>query len=246
MRAGLGRRRPALPLKWSIVLLVTAVPAEPAWRQRAVERSTRAAKLRAEQRVQRFLDSAQKLIAEKGTTDFTVQEVVDRSKQSLRSFYQHFDGKNELLLALFEDALSRSADEIREATSAIDDPLERLRVAVESLYEQSHPNPGVQRPLFTDFALQLLVKHPAQVATAHLPLLMVFTELVEQAAADGVIPAGRPRRQASLVMQTVLFAAQANGVPVDSHALPVTAAEVWQFCLGGISGSSLGGSGTAG
>ncbi|MFC7260273.1 MULTISPECIES: TetR/AcrR family transcriptional regulator [Streptomyces] len=215
---------------------MTAVPEEPAWRQRAVERSTRAAKLRAEQRVQRFLDSAQELIAEKGTTDFTVQEVVDRSKQSLRSFYQHFDGKHELLLALFEDALSTSAAEIREAASGMSDPLESLRLAVDMLYRQSHPSPGVQRPLFSDFALQLLVKHPAQVATAHIPLLTLFTELIEQAAEAGAIPAGRPRRQASLVMQTIMFAAQAHGVPADSHSHPVTAEEIWQFCLGGISG----------
>lgn len=219
----------------STVTAVPAEPVEPAWRQRAVERSTRAAKLRAEQRVQRFLDSAQELITEKGTTDFTVQEVVERSKQSLRSFYQHFDGKHELLLALFEDALSTSAVEIREAADAEDDPLRSLQVAVEMLFEQSHPNPGVQRPLFSDFALQLLVRHPAQVATAHLPLLALFTELIDEAARAGAIPVGKPRRQASLVMQTVLFAAQAHGVPANGHAHPVTAGEIWHFCLGGIS-----------
>ena len=217
---------------------MTAVPAEPAWRQRAVERSTRAAKLRAEQRVQRFLDSAQGLIAEKGTTDFTVQEIVDRSKQSLRSFYQHFDGKHELLLALFEDALARAAEEIQEAGSGTEDPLERLHKAVEMLYEQCHPSLGAQRPLFNDFALQLLVKHPDQVATAHLPLLNVFVELIDQAEAAGALPAGKPRRQASLVMQTVMFAALANGVPAESYAQPVTVDEVWQFCLGGISRAS--------
>jgi AcrR family transcriptional regulator len=187
--------------------------------------------------VQRFLDSAQELIAEKGTTDFTVQEVVDRSKQSLRSFYQHFDGKHELLLALFEDALATGAAEIREAAAAAEgDPLQRLRAAVEALYAQSHPNPGVRRPLFSDFALQLLVKHPGQVATAHIPILTVFTELIEQAAEAGLIATGRPRRQAALVMQTIMFAAQAHGVPADNHAHPVTAEEIWQFCLGGISG----------
>jgi len=89
---------------------VTSPSEEPAWKQRAVERSIKTAKLRAAQRVQRFLDAAQSIIIEKGSTDFTVQEVVDRSRQSLRSFYLQFDGKHELLLALFEDALSRSAD----------------------------------------------------------------------------------------------------------------------------------------
>ncbi|MDL4816381.1 TetR/AcrR family transcriptional regulator [Actinomadura opuntiae] len=218
---------------------MTEVSDEPAWRRRAVERSTRAAKLRAEQRVQRFLDAAQGLIAERGTTDVTVQEVVDRSQQSLRSFYQHFDGKHELLLALFEDALARGALEIRHAAVAEADPLRRLRGAVELLYEQSRPKPDVRRPLFSDFAQQLLVRHPAQVAAAHLPLLAVFTELIEQAAEAGAIPAGRPRRRASLVMQTIMFAAQGNGVAVEGRAAPFTSREVWDFCFHGISGAAV-------
>ncbi|MEU5342703.1 TetR/AcrR family transcriptional regulator [Streptomyces sp. NPDC020766] len=217
---------------------MTAVPEEPAWRRRAVERSTRAAKPRAEERVQRFLDSAYELIAEKGTTDFTVQEVVGRSKQSLRSFYQHFDGKHELLLALFEDTLAKAANEIREAASSKSDPLRALRLAVEMLHERARPGPDVPRLLFGGFALHLLVKHPSQVATAHRPLRTVFAELVERAADAGVIAAGPPRRRAALVLQTVMFAAQAHGAPSDGHTEPVTAEEAWRFCLGGISGTA--------
>ncbi|WP_217561524.1 TetR/AcrR family transcriptional regulator [Streptomyces sp. GbtcB6] len=221
---------------------MSAVPAEPvetpepAWRQRAVERSTRAAKLRAEQRVQRFLDAAQELIADKGTTDFTVQEVVERSRQSLRSFYQHFDGKHELLLALFEDALSTSAAEIREKAAAGRDPLDRLKIAVDLLYGSSTPRKGQQSPLFTDFAIQLLVTHPDQVATAHLPLLAYFTELVEEAVEAGQAVAAKPRRTASLIMQTAMFTAQAPAAPVGAHPSPITAEEVWAFCLGGLRG----------
>ena len=86
---------------------------EPAWRQRAVSRSLNAARSRAEQRVQRFLDAAFALIDEKGTTEFTIQEVIDRSKQSLRGFYQYFDGKDELLLALFEETVREATDDLR-------------------------------------------------------------------------------------------------------------------------------------
>ena len=79
---------------------VTSPSEEPAWKQRAVERSIKTAKLRAAQRVQRFLDAAQAIIIEKGSTDFTVQEVVDRSRQSLRSFDLQFDGKHELFTGI--------------------------------------------------------------------------------------------------------------------------------------------------
>src|ERR1700704_5502847 len=88
---------------------------EPAWRERAVSRSLNAARSRAEQRVQRFLDAAFALIDEKGTTEFTIQEVIDRSKQSLRGFYQYFDTKDELVLALLEETVRDAGDDIRTA-----------------------------------------------------------------------------------------------------------------------------------
>jgi AcrR family transcriptional regulator len=214
---------------------VSAPAEEPAWKQRAVERSTKAAKQRAEQRVERFLDAAQAIITEKNTTDFTVQEVVDRSRQSLRSFYQHFDGKHELLLALFEDALRRSAEQIRAAASGQSDPLARLKVAVELLFELSRPDPAAQRPLFTDFAPQLLITHPAEVRIAHAPLLTLFTELLAQAEDAGHLRQGvKPRRAAALVMQTVLFVAQSNGVAEDEGTHPLSAGEVWDFCSQGV------------
>jgi AcrR family transcriptional regulator len=217
---------------------VTNPGEEPAWKQRAVERSIKTAKLRAGQRVQRFLDAAQAIIIEKGSTDFTVQEVVDRSRQSLRSFYLQFDGKHELLLALFEDALSRSADQIRAATESHSDPLERLKVAVELLYEASRPDPTAKRPLFTDFAPRLLVTHPAEVKVANAPLIALLTELMEAAAEAGELRAGiNPKRVAAITMQTVMLIAQYSGGADDATVHPITADEVWDFCSRGFARS---------
>jgi AcrR family transcriptional regulator len=217
---------------------VTSPSEEPAWKQRAVERSIKTAKLRAAQRVQRFLDAAQAIIIEKGSTDFTVQEVVDRSRQSLRSFYLQFDGKHELLLALFEDALSRSADQIRAATDSQKDPLERLKVAVQLLFESSRPDPTAKRPLFTDFAPRLLVSHPTEVNVAHAPLLALLTELMEAASEAGELRPGiNPKRMAAMTMQTVMFVAQHSGESADGVAHPITADEVWDFCSHGFAAS---------
>jgi AcrR family transcriptional regulator len=217
---------------------VSSPQEEPAWKQRAVERSTKAAKLRAEQRVERFLDAAQAIITSKGTTDFTVQEVVDRSRQSLRSFYQHFNGKHELLLALFEDALKKAADQIRAAATGHAAPLDRLKIAVQLLFELSRPDPTAQRPLFTDFAPQLLVSHPAETKVAHAPLLNLFTELMAEASAAGALrPGVNAHRMAALTMQTVMFVAQSSAPPEDERAHPITADEAWDFCAHGFAGS---------
>ena len=207
------------------------------FRSRAVERSIKTAKLRAAQRVQRFLDAAQAIIIEKGSTDFTVQEVVDRSRQSLRSFYLQFDGKHELLLALFEDALSRSAEQIRAATANQSDPIDRLKVAVELLFESSRPDPTAKRPLFTDFAPRLLVSHPAEVKIAHAPLVTLLAELMEAASDANELRAGiNPRRMAAMTMQTVMFIAQSSGGSDDAAVHPISADEAWDFCSRGFVG----------
>src|SRR5487761_1833169 len=194
----------------NMVDVAASVPGdEPSWKRRAVERSTRAAKLRAEQRVQRVLDAAQTIITEKASTDFTVQEVVDRSRQSLRSFYQHFDGKHELLLALFEDALRRATTQIAAAAAGQPDPATALKTAVQLLFELSRPDPAARRPLFTDFAPQLLLSHPIEVRRAHAPLLALLTDLTTAAANAGQLRSGiEPRRAAALTMETVMFVAQ--------------------------------------
>jgi AcrR family transcriptional regulator len=216
---------------------MTELGDEPNWKTRAVERSTKAAKLRAEQRVQRFLDAAQAIIADKGSTDFTVQEVIDRSRQSLRSFYEHFDGKHELLLALFEDAMRRTTVQIAAAASGHADPAVALKTAVQLLFELSRPDPAARRPLFTDFAPQLLLTHPAEVRRVYAPLLDLLADLTAAAAAIGRLrPGADPRRAAALTMETVMFVAHTSGTTadLDGGTGPVTADEIWEFCADGI------------
>jgi AcrR family transcriptional regulator len=204
--------------------------AEPAWKQRAVARSTQAAKQRAEVRVEQYLDAARSVIHSKGAVDFTVHEVVDRARGSLRGFYQQFGGKQELLLALFEDALRRAALQIKAAATTRVDPLERLRVAVEELFALSRP--AAPHPLFADFAPRLVVSYPAEVTAAHAPLQAVFADLLTGALSVGALRTGaHPNRLAGLTMRTIMFIAQTETSPE-----PVTPSEAWEFCSQGFAG----------
>jgi AcrR family transcriptional regulator len=200
------------------------------WRERAIERSTRAARQRAAKRVQQFLNSARDIIAEKGSTEFTVQEVVDRSRQSLRSFYQYFDGKHELLLALFEEEMGEAVARIRAAT--VDgDPLDRLRQAIVILYELCTPDHRSTQPLFFEFAQRLLVSHPDEVSRAYAPLFEYMVSIAEEADEAGLLRPGKPRRLTAMVLQ----AATTTAGRTSASRQPITADEMWQFCLRAIS-----------
>jgi AcrR family transcriptional regulator len=214
--------------------------AQPAWRQRAVSRSLNAAKSRAEIRAQRFLDAAFELIDEKGTTDFTIQEVIDRSKQSLRGFYQYFDGKDELLLALFEETIRESVEDLRTVIDAETDPLERLRAFVMRLHEWCDPSDTPRkrgshnrRPI-SEFTVQLAGSHAERVRNALAPVSELLTGLLEEAAEAGVIVvANDARRTGALVLRLTMYSWFGNRLARNARQR-ITAEETWQFCLDGL------------
>jgi AcrR family transcriptional regulator len=194
---------------------------QPAWRQRAVSRSLNAARSRAEQRVQRFLDAAFSLIDEKGSTEFTIQEVIDRSKQSLRAFYQYFDGKDELLLALFEETVGEATEDLAAVIESMSDPRKRGK--------------HNRRPIM-EFSVQLAVDHPERVKAAMAPISRMMVKLIEAANAAGAISVDDPRREAALVQQTVMYSWFGNRLAENSRTR-LSADVTWEFCLHGLRGS---------
>jgi AcrR family transcriptional regulator len=217
----------------------TAAVNEPAWKQRAVSRSLNAARSRAEQRVQRFLDAAFALIDEKGTTEFTIQEVIDRSKQSLRGFYQYFDGKDELLFALFEETIREAIDDLGRVVESESAPLDRLRVFTIRLHEWCDPSEKPRRrsthnrrPIM-EFSVQLAVAHPERVKTAMAPISRMMLDLVEAADAAGAINVADARRAAAIMQQTVMYSWFGNRL-VENARMRLTADATWEFCLHGI------------
>jgi AcrR family transcriptional regulator len=214
-------------------------PGEPGWRERAVSRSLNAARSRAEERVQRFLDAAFELIDEKGSTDFTIQEVIERSKQSLRGFYEYFDGKDELLIALFEETVREADDDILRAVEAESEPLARLRTFAIRMHEWCDPveqprkrGTHSRRPI-SEFSVQLTFKYAERVRAALAPMQRLLCELLDAASAAGAIHVADTRRSAALVQQTMMSSWSGSRL-VESSKRRLTAEETWEFCLHGL------------
>ena len=210
-------------------------------------RSLDSARARAENRVQRFLDAAQDLMSESTSgKDFTVQEVVERSGQSLRSFYQYFGGKHELLLALFEESVRSTAEFLRERIAEEDDPLGRLRRFVVEYYRICRPTGKVAKgkrgptPALAEFAQQLLTAQPSEAARAFAPLVSVFEEVLGDAVAAGVVRDNMTgRRVAGVVLEAIMFNAFSTtiGGPLAEDQRGDPAEELWDLLLHGIARS---------
>jgi AcrR family transcriptional regulator len=217
--------------------------AKRSWREHAVSRSLDPARARAENRVQRFLDAALELMNTAPGKDFTVQEVVERSGQSLRSFYQYFAGKYELLLALFEESVRWAAEYLRERVAEEERPLDRLHVFAVEYYRLCRP-PAKARAVkkapppaaLAEFAQQLLTAHPKEAALAFGPLVSLFEELLEQAEAAGEIRPGLSHsRIAGVVLQAIMFNVFATAISGSSTKSEDDGAEgLWGLLVDGI------------
>ena len=228
---------------------VTAEPAqaEPGVTRRelAVARSLDSARVRAEHRLQRFVDAALELIREGGPgKDFTVQEVVERSGQSLRLFYQYFGGKHELLLALFEESVRSTTEFLRLQIAEEDSDLERLHRFVVEYYRLCRPRPDPDPvewtptgPMMVDFAQQLLTSHPAEAALAFAPLVSLFRQVLEAAAgADAIRPGLRHSTVAGMALEAIMFnafSATIGGTSTRSDDVD-PAEELWDLILHGV------------
>jgi AcrR family transcriptional regulator len=214
-------------------------------RDLAVARSLDSARLRSEGRVQRFLDAGFELLARaESGKEFTVQEVVDRSGQSLRSFYQYFAGKHELLLALFDEAILSTADRLEEQIERQGTPLERLHTFVVEYYRMCLPAPKGKAsknnptPVMAEFCHQLLTAHQAEASRAFVPLVTLLEKVLDQAAESGDIRSGLDHAEvAGVILSTIMFNA-AYAQTISGNEEPANgeraAAQLWDFLSGGI------------
>ncbi len=199
------------------------------WQQRALDRSLVEAKRRALTKSNGFVGAAMELLNETGGLSFTVQDVVDRSKLSLRSFYQTFASKEDLLLALFEECVASAAEWQRGRMAKHEDPIDQIRVFLTSLWT-GKLSPEVVRALALH-NLTLAATRPSDLAHALEPQLEVLLDAVERGIAGGVVRDDiGSRRLAEILLHTGNAAVHTTILQTGSESPD----DVWAFCLGGI------------
>lgn len=189
-----------------------------------------------ESRPKRFMKSALAILGETGRTDFTVLEVVERSKTSLRSFYQHFSTKDELLLALIDKIMSESSR--RWAADTADLPAAAaLRVLVDRICTpaESTTQDRVNRGL-TNYNDRLAESLPREYARVLSPLHDLIKDIIHRGIADGTFRADLDvNASAALIMQSALGAMRLQVLGAELNGVPVTADHIYDFCLAGLS-----------
>ncbi|WP_245717768.1 TetR/AcrR family transcriptional regulator [Nocardia miyunensis] len=205
---------------------------EPVWQQRSVDRSLQNARLRAKERSDRFVAAAVEILAEHDESEVTIQDVVDRSGMSLRTYYGFFDGRESLLLAAYETILSQTAmPMLRERCEQVADPVERIKALMQAMVELGLAPGKLSRALST-IHLRLAEARPDDLKKALEPLRSFIVELL-----NGVAEAGRLRSDLDLdtqaaLLQELLLATTHSTVLGGGSA--TSAEDLWAFCSAAI------------
>lgn len=182
-------------------------------------------------RADRFIKTAVEILGETGRTDFTVQEVVARSKTSLRAFYQHFASKDELLLALFERTMSQAADTWRAETAGLDSTA-ALKLIIDRVGAQ--PESSTQDSLNRALSLynqNLAETRPREYARVLSPLHRLMRDIIGQGITEGVFNPGLDvGAAAAIVMQTMVGALRLHWLGTELNGTPIDSGQLYDFC----------------
>jgi AcrR family transcriptional regulator len=188
-----------------------------------------------EPRERRFMKSALAILGETGRTDFTVLEVVERSKTSLRSFYQHFTTKDELLLALIDKIMSESTKKWREDTAGAQSTT-ALRVLIDRICKpaESSTQDRVNRGL-TNYNDHLAETLPREYARVLSPLHELLKDIINRGIDEGTSRHGiAVDATAALIMQSALGAMRLQVLGAELNGAPIDADHIYEFCLAGL------------
>jgi AcrR family transcriptional regulator len=190
-----------------------------------------------ESRPKRFMKSALAILGETGRTDFTVAEVVERSKTSLRSFYQHFSTKDELLLALVDKIMSESRRQWREDTAGLP-AVAALRLLIDRVCtpaettKQDKVNRGLT--YYNDHLAEAL---PSEYARVLSPVHDLIKDIISRGIHERVFrPDSDIDATAALIMQSALGAMRLRVLGAELNGAPVAAEHIFEFCVNGLTG----------
>lgn len=198
---------------------------------------------------EQFLDRSRQIVAagydlleEDGLEGLTIRAVLAKTGLARRAFYERFAGKDDLVLAVFEQTIRLAAYHYGSLVAPIADPVERLRLIVTcivlgtgSLEEVESVGNSRRGAALSREHLRLAESRPDDLQAALNPLIQLIAQQLEAGMETGKVRNYAPQRLAALVYNlvsiTVITELVAQvGTGADHSRRAQLANDIWDFC----------------
>jgi AcrR family transcriptional regulator len=193
------------------------------------------------ERTRQIVEAAYDLLDEEGLEGLTIRAVLKRTGLSRRAFYERFVGKDDLVLAVFEQTIRMAVQLIGDQVRPIADPMERLRLIVMAIVIGKGALPvgntanDRRGAALSREHLRLAESRPVELQAAIRPLVMLIAEHLADGMKTGAVRTYDPQRLAALTYNLVSTTTHMELlteeiVPPVPKQRDVLAAEIWEFC----------------
>jgi AcrR family transcriptional regulator len=180
----------------------------------------------------RIVQAATELSRQGATASFTVQDVIERADVSLQTFYRHFGGKDDLILAVIEEEVARGAEGYRKRAARLDDPIARVESVIKGPFTRgSRQDPG----MVTREHIRLLDTRAREVWAADAPYRNLLAETLLTAQEAGQFPGVDPHEEADMITTLVLARFHQLVLGAETRSFAREATHIWSFCLAALS-----------
>jgi AcrR family transcriptional regulator len=202
------------------------------WAERAADRSPLVHRSRARsiEQATSMVDAARRLISQKGER-FTTQELIKEAGVALQTFYRHFEGQDQLRLAVMEDIIAEAAVQFEGAARHLRNPLERLHFYVTAALQTVQQDDSVVPRFITSEHWRLHQLFPEEMAYATKPVTDLFLREIREAEAEGLVEPIDPERAAWLMTKLIMAAYHHYAFATDDERAATIAEDVWTFCV---------------
>lgn len=160
---------------------------------------------------------------------FTISQLAERAGIAGQTFYRYFPGKEELLLAVFEDTVRLSSEPIRAAAERERDPVARLRVLFEEIIGEREDRPYGRMVVLEH--MRLAADHPEAISRIADWMRELITTTIEQGVAEGTFRSRDPRRDARLIADGLRITIHHMALGVTPGSAHEVARHFGDFCL---------------
>ena len=206
---------------------------------RATDRSptVQRSRTRSARQQKAIIDAARRLIDANGAA-FTTQDLIKEAGIAIQTFYRHFAGKDEFLLALLETLVAEQVVLLEEQARSIPDPIARLHFYITFPLRLLNTVEGNPSPRFTTaehWRLQQIF--PDEVAQADQPFADLLERELRLAQGEGLLRPSDAARDAWFAMHVVMSVYHRYAFATAREPIEDIAEQLWMFCLDGFGGT---------
>lgn len=194
-------------------------------------RAGRPRRFETDEEVRLLLDAALVVMERNGYADAAVADVLREADLSTRSFYRHFESKDQLLCALYRREAEAASARLNAKVEAASDPRAALAAWIDEILSFGHhkakavrvamlSSPGAVRA--EGYAAE--TRHAAKLLKAPLEALLT------QGLADNTFPLANPAADAPLIQSVVWAAAGLNPAREKPASRSEASRQVRSFC----------------